>query len=140
VLRFLVRSLLLLTLLAGATLATIRAGSTPIAVAYFSAALAIVAWAVWVAVAGRGRRRAFARGFALAAGSCLLLAALTPFSLRWSDPMVLSRLALWLFVQLQRTREAELRLILATLDVAAALALGWLGGGVASRAAAWRER
>lgn len=136
--RFVVRSLFLLVALAGVTLITIRSGSGPAAALFFCAALAIVGFTLVVAIFGRGRRRTFARGFSAAACVYLLLAFATPHSVRWEEPMAVSRAALWLFVQLQRTRETELQLILATLEVAVALAWGWLGGHAALLAAGRR--
>ncbi len=130
-LRFLARSLLFLVALAGVTLATIRSGSSLSAALFFGAALGAVFFALIVAIFGNGRRRTFARGFSVAACLYLLVAYATPHSVRWEEPMAVSRAALWLFVQLQRTRETELHLILATLEVAVALAGGWLGGHVA---------
>ena len=126
--RFLARSLLFLVALAGATFATIRSGSSLSAALFFGAALGAVFFALIVAIFGHGRRRTFARGFSVAACLYLLVAYATPHSARWEEPMAVSRAALWLFVQLQRTREPELQLILATLEVAVALACGWLGG------------
>ena len=127
-LRFLIRSLLFLVALAGATFATIRSGSGLSAALFFGTALCAVVFALIVAILGRARRRTFARGFSVAACLYLLVAYATPHSARWEEPMAVSRVALWLFVQLQRTRETELQLILGTLEVAVALAWGWLGG------------
>ncbi|MFO0896837.1 MAG: hypothetical protein U0836_05330 [Pirellulales bacterium] len=130
-LRFLARSLLFLVALAGATFATIRSGSGLSAALFFGAALGAVVFALIAAIFGRGRQRTFARGFSVAACLYLLVACATPHSARWEAPGAVSRAALWLFVQLQRTREPELHLILATLEVAVALVWGWLGGHVA---------
>ena len=92
-----------------------------------------------MAIFGRGRRRTFARGFSVAACLYLLVAYATPHSARWEEPMAVSA-ALWLFVQLQRTRETELQLILATLEVAvASLGAGWADTQLCSSSAGGRK-
>lgn len=137
--RFIVGSALWTAVVGGLTLAAICAGDVLAARMFGVAALVLVGAAATVALRGRARRRAFAAGFALAAGLYLLFALATPRAARWENPLAVPRLALGLFVQLQRTREPELECILMTLDVAAALALGWLGGSVALLVAGGRR-
>ncbi len=113
-----------------ATLVTLQANSDSAVALYFGFTLGCLSWAVIVALLGQGRRRAFAVGFAVAAMVYLLAAFACSHSPRWDDVLLTQSLALELFVQLQRTQEEQLHAIANTLDCAAALAAGWVGGTV----------